>query len=78
MCFDYGPDKGSKPCVLHIEHLRKKNIRLSASEMMSLIRYFGLLIGHLVPLNDPIWYLVYFAEANSRYCNFYVVTNWLL
>lgn len=40
VCFDYGPDKGSKPCVLHIEHLRKKNIRLSASEMMSLIRYF--------------------------------------
>jgi len=57
VCFDYGPDKGSKPCVLHIEHLRKKNIRLSASEMMSLIRYFGLLIGHLVPLNDPIWCL---------------------
>eukprot|EP00102_Acyrthosiphon_pisum_P012464 XP_008181629.1 PREDICTED: uncharacterized protein LOC103308990 [Acyrthosiphon pisum] len=57
VCFDYGPDKGSKPCVLHIEHLRKKNIRLSASEMMSLIRYFGLLIGYLVPLNDPIWCL---------------------
>ncbi|KAE9543677.1 hypothetical protein AGLY_002073, partial [Aphis glycines] len=24
LCFDYGPDKGSKPCILHIEHLKKK------------------------------------------------------
>ncbi|KAF0700218.1 MULE domain-containing protein, partial [Aphis craccivora] len=57
VCFDYWPDRGSKPCVLHIEHLRKINIRLSASETMSLIRYFGLLIGYFVPLNDPVWCL---------------------
>ncbi|KAF0752803.1 CCHC-type domain-containing protein [Aphis craccivora] len=55
--FDYGPDKGSKPCVLNMDHIRKNIIRLSASEMMSLVRYFGLLIGDFVPQNEPVWYL---------------------
>ncbi|XP_060846411.1 uncharacterized protein LOC132926082 [Rhopalosiphum padi] len=54
--FDYGPDKGSKPCVLNIDHIRKNTIGLSASEMM-LVRYFGSLIGDFVPQNEPVWYL---------------------
>jgi len=29
--FDYGPDKGSKPCVLNMDHIGKNTIRLSAS-----------------------------------------------
>lgn len=24
LCFDYGPDEGNKPSILHIEHLKKK------------------------------------------------------
>lgn len=55
VCFDYGPDKGNKPSVLSIEHIQKNNIRLSASEMLSFIRYFGVLIGDFVPRNDPVW-----------------------
>jgi len=55
--FDYGPDKGSKPCVLKMDHIGKNTIRLSASEMMSFVRYFGLLIGDFVPQNEPVWYL---------------------
>lgn len=43
LCFDYGPGKCSKPCILHTEHLKKNTIRLSASEMMSLTRYLGLI-----------------------------------
>lgn len=57
VCFNYGPDKGSKPSVLDIDHIRKNTIRLSASEMISLIRYFGLLIGDFIPRSDPIWYI---------------------
>jgi len=55
--FDYGHDKGSKPTVLNAENIRNHNIRLSASEMMTLVRYFGLLIGDFIPRNDPVWYL---------------------
>ncbi|XP_050058270.1 uncharacterized protein LOC126550517 [Aphis gossypii] len=55
--FDYGPDKGSKPSVLNMDHICKNTIRLSASEMMSLVRYFGLLIGDFVPQNEPVWHL---------------------
>lgn len=40
-----------------MDHIRKNIIRLSASEMMSLVRYFGLLIGDFVPQNEPVWYL---------------------
>jgi len=57
VCFDYGPDKCSKPFILLIDYIRKNSIRLSASEMLTLIRYFGLLIGDLVPRNNPIWWL---------------------
>lgn len=55
--FDYGPDKGSKPTVLNAEYIKKHNIRLSASEMMTFVRYFGLFIGDFVPRNDPVWNL---------------------
>jgi len=55
--FDYGPDSSSKRPVLNIENIRKNNIRLSASEMLVLVRYFGLLIGDFVPKNDPVWHL---------------------
>jgi len=54
LCFDYGPDKGNKPSVLSIDNIQKNNIKLSASEMLSFIRYFGVLIGDF-PRNDPVW-----------------------
>ncbi|XP_047986878.1 uncharacterized protein LOC125226819 isoform X1 [Leguminivora glycinivorella] len=53
--FDYGPDAGSKPCLLTMEHILKGNIRLSASEMLTFLRYFGLLIGDFVPTDDCYW-----------------------
>lgn len=55
--FDFGSDKGSKPPVLNIDHIKKSSIKLSASEMMSLVRYFGLIIGDFIPQNDPVWEL---------------------
>lgn len=55
--FDYGPDSSSKPPVLNVENIHKNNLRLSASEMLVLVRYFGLIIGDFVPINDPVWHL---------------------
>ncbi|KAF0706641.1 SAM domain-containing protein, partial [Aphis craccivora] len=57
VCFNYGPDKRNKPSVLHIEHIQKNTIRLSASEMMSLTRSFSLIIGDFIPKNDCVWEL---------------------
>lgn len=57
ICFDYGPDKGSKPSILFIEHLKKNTLKLSASEMMSFTRYLGLIIGDFIPRNEPVWEL---------------------
>lgn len=55
--FDFGPDKGSKPSVLNMDHIKKSTVKLSASEMMSFVRYFGLIIGDFIPQNDPVWEL---------------------
>lgn len=55
MNFDFGPDSGSKPCQLSMEHIVKGNIKLSASEMLSFLRYFGLLIGDFIPPDDCFW-----------------------
>lgn len=53
--FDFGPDKGDAPVTLSMEHLRKRNVRLAASEMMIFCRYFGILFGDLVPRDNKYW-----------------------
>lgn len=55
--FDYGPDNSSKPVTISPDNLKKQNIRQSASEMCTLVRYFGLLVGDLVPENNSVWNL---------------------
>lgn len=55
--FDYGPDSTSKPCALSMEYISKGNVRLSASEMLSFLRYFGLLVGDFVSTDDDYWQL---------------------
>lgn len=44
----------NKPVEIQLQHLKKK-LKMSAAEMMSFIRNFTLLIGDLVPENDPCW-----------------------
>jgi len=55
--FDFGDDKDSKPCALSLDRLKQGNVKQSASEMLVLTRYFGLLIGDLIPTNEPTWFL---------------------
>ncbi|CAH1184033.1 unnamed protein product [Phaedon cochleariae] len=50
-------DAGSAMPQIKQEHMKKKIIIISASEMMSLILYFGILVGDLVPEDDNVWKL---------------------
>lgn len=53
--FDFGPDKGDAPVTLSMEHIRKGNVRLAASEMMTFCRYFGIMYGDLVSRDNKYW-----------------------
>jgi len=55
--FPYGPDAKNKPVPLSMDHLKNGNVRQSASEMLTILRYLGLLIGEFVPENNAIWSL---------------------
>lgn len=55
--FNYGPDERNRPCSLSLDHLSQGNIRLSASEMLVLIRYFSLLVGEFIPTDNEYWSL---------------------
>ncbi|XP_031359486.1 uncharacterized protein LOC116183029 [Photinus pyralis] len=56
--FDYGPDSGSKPtsCII-LEAANSVRIKTSAIEMLTLMRYFGLIAGYYVPVGDETWEL---------------------
>ena len=57
--FDYGPnDNSNKPPVLKLHAFKNKlNLKCSVSEMLCLVRYFGLLFGDKVPFDDECWQL---------------------
>ncbi|CAG9782655.1 unnamed protein product [Diatraea saccharalis] len=55
--FAYGPDNRNKLVELSMAHINQCNIRLSASEMLTFIRYFSILVGDKVPGGDSYWTL---------------------
>jgi hypothetical protein len=55
--FNYGPDSTSKPCNAVAKEGRSIKLKCSASEMLSLVRYFGLIAGHYVPDENDVWLL---------------------
>lgn len=55
--FSYGQDSRNKPVQLSMIHIKDCNVRLSASEMLTLIRYFSVLIGDKIPGGDMYWAL---------------------
>ncbi|XP_055910338.1 uncharacterized protein LOC129944725 isoform X1 [Eupeodes corollae] len=57
LAFEYGPDSKNKPCSIEKEHLKRGNIRLSSGEMLTLLRFLGLLIGDFIPRDDDYWAL---------------------
>lgn len=49
-------ERSSKPPIIKMKNTKKKiNLKLSASEMLCLFRYLGLIIGDLIPENDKHW-----------------------
>lgn len=55
--FVSGVDVGNPIPQLKFEHIKKKYIIISATEMMSLAIYFGVIIGDLIPNDDEVWHL---------------------
>lgn len=51
----YGSDAGNKIPEIKLEQIKKNILILSASEMYSLVIYFGLIIGDQVPEGDDVW-----------------------
>lgn len=54
--FDFGPGK-NKPCSLSMDHINAGDVKQSVSEMLIFVRYFGLIIGDFVPIQEPVWTL---------------------
>ncbi|CAI6372799.1 unnamed protein product [Macrosiphum euphorbiae] len=58
MLFEYGvTESKNKPPTISKTNLNNNCIIMSASEMLCLVRYFGLIVGELVPLGTKIWEL---------------------
>lgn len=56
--FDYGPtESGNKPPAHKLTRDRIVNdtLNFSSAEMLCFVRYFGLMVGDLVPEDDPVW-----------------------
>lgn len=55
---DYGPiDSDNIPPKIDKDRLQNDKIKMSASEMWTFVRHFGLIVGDLVPEDDPTWRL---------------------
>lgn len=56
--FNYGPDASSKPLNAIMKEGSEIKVKTSASEMLTLVRYFPLIIGFHVPEDNEVWRLV--------------------
>jgi hypothetical protein len=50
-------DTGNPIPQIKADHIKKKHIIMSASEMLAFVSYFGILVGDLVPEDDECWQL---------------------
>ena len=57
--FNYGPTEiANKPPVISFNRATNKlHLKMSASEILCLVRYWGLMIGDLIPDDDEYWQL---------------------
>ena len=63
--FYYGPNeqRNKFPLILQEHFNKNKTLKGSASEMRCLLRYFGLIVGHLVEEGDSVWQLYLIARS---------------
>lgn len=56
--FDFGSENSNKPPLIKVKQVKKKlNMKFSASEILCLVRYWGLIIGNLIKKSDEHWNL---------------------
>lgn len=68
--FDYGPDSSAKPSNCIVLDGGKVKFKTSAAEMITLVRYFGLVIGYHVPSNSGAWDLfIYLRQILDKLLN---------
>ena len=54
--FDYAEtDRGNKVSYIFQKHLQKGQLIRTAAEMSFLISYFSIIVGDVVPDDDPVW-----------------------
>lgn len=54
--FDYGHSYvKNKPSFIDISHLNRKKLRQSASQLWCLAIFLPMMIGSVVPVDDPVW-----------------------
>lgn len=53
--YDFGPEEGNRPPFLKIEKLKRNSLGFSASETITFVIHFGLIIGHKIPENNDFW-----------------------
>ena len=54
--YDWGiTDSGSIPPPILEKDLKKDEIRMSATQMHTFVRHFGVLVAKFVPEDDPVW-----------------------
>lgn len=55
--FKYGSQHTNVPPLFSEDNLKKKNLKMSASEMKTFILYFGVIIGEYIDERNPYWNL---------------------
>lgn len=62
--FEYGSAEiGNNSGKIESNHLNKRKLKMSAREMMTFVNFFPLMIGDMVPCDDPVWkFLINFFE----------------
>ena len=53
--YNYGPDHGDKPPPITEIQLKKKNVSMYASEMLTFIKHLPLIIGNDIPKKNKYW-----------------------
>lgn len=69
LLFEYGmTESKNTPPPISQNHLKNNSIIMSASEMLCLVRYFGLIVGELIPLETEIWKLYLYLRKIIDNC----------
>src|SRR5699024_1497454 len=50
-------ESSNTPPIISLDDIKKQKLRLSASEMLFLTRYFSVIIGDLIPEGNNVWKL---------------------